>query len=83
LREIEAKLEEIMPRRIMVRGLYRWAENNLGAEIWWARIDRSHGEWATLTEEQYVIQGCQPDFWDLPLRDDHLASVIANNAGTS
>lgn len=66
-----------------MRGLYRWAESAHGVEAWWARIDKTHGEWATLSKDQYVAEGCQPDFWDLPMKDDHLANVITDNASTS
>jgi|CXWL01.1.fsa_nt_gi hypothetical protein len=56
----------------MLRGLFRWQEEAGDKEIWWARVDRGHGEWDTLSEEQYVIERGEPDFWDLPLKDDHL-----------
>lgn len=66
-----------------MRGLYRWAETRDGIDVWLARIDRSQGEWATLSLEEYQRERISPAFDDLPLKEEHLGRVIANNGGTS
>lgn len=57
-------------------GVYRWVEVREGVEIWQARIDRSRGEWATITQEGYEAENLTPNFWDLPLKDDYLQEVL-------
>jgi hypothetical protein len=61
-----------------MRGLYRWSEERDGIEVWFARIDRSRGEWETIAEEQYLLEGLLPVFGDLPLKDEYLIETIDN-----
>jgi|GEM_PF-5735014 len=66
-----------------MRGLYCWSEALNGIETWYARVDRSAGEWETLSAAEYKSLGASPTFDDLPLREDYLQGLIANNGGTS
>jgi hypothetical protein len=65
------------------RGIYRWLELKEGPTAWYVRIDRSSGEWDTLTFPQYLEEKCVPPFWDLPLKDDHLNGVMGELGGGS
>jgi len=58
------------------RGLWRWCEEMDGTDVWRARVEIRHGEWADIEQASYESQAIQPPFWELPLKEEHVPDVI-------
>lgn len=62
----------------MARGMWRWWEERNGADIWWARVELTPGQWSDLSQADYAAAQYQPTFWDLPLQEDHVQDVMTD-----
>ncbi|MBY0568311.1 MAG: hypothetical protein K2P70_13440 [Hyphomonadaceae bacterium] len=60
----------------MARGLWRSWTTQGGVDVWSARVEIQPGEWADVDQAAYKAANHQPAFWDLPLKEDYVASVI-------
>lgn len=60
----------------MPRGMWRWWETKDGADLWWARVEEQQGQWSDISENDYGRAGLRPPFWDLPLKEDYVGTVL-------
>ena len=60
----------------LARGMWRWWEGPDGSEVWWAHVEFVPGRWGDMLLAEYESRGCQPSFWQLPLKDEYLEGVI-------
>lgn len=67
----------------MTRGMWRWMDETGGKDRWYAHVEVRSGEWADLAQHKYERDGCQPSFWDLPVKEDYMAGVSRDPIGES
>jgi hypothetical protein len=60
----------------MSRGMWRWWETNGAVDVWWARVEERPGQWRDVGEAEYGRAGLAPSFWDLPLQEDYIETVL-------
>lgn len=63
-----------------MRGLWRSWEANGGRDVWRARVEIQVGKWSDVEISEYERAGCQPPFWDLPRKEDYMATAFADPA---
>jgi hypothetical protein len=51
--------------------LWRWSEGEGAAEVYWARIELSLGEWTDISRADYEAEHGDHTYWALPTRDSY------------